>query len=88
MCKALPHEQSAAAPEARPVPGALSYTVFGMGCGGCKAKVTEAVSAVDGVEDVRVDLDALRLTVSGQQVDDRAVRAAVVAAGYELEPVT
>ena len=59
------------------------YTVHGMTCNHCALSVTEEVSEVIGVQDVDVDLASGRLVVRGD-VDDAAVRAAVVEAGYEV----
>ena len=61
----------------------LSYTVPAMHCGHCERAVKEEVSAVDGVSEVVVDLDAKLVTVTGQAFDDAAVRAAIAEAGYE-----
>ena len=63
----------------------LVYTVGGMHCGSCRLTVTEEVSEVPGVTHVEVDLDARRLVVRGESVDDAAVRAAVTDAGYRVE---
>jgi copper chaperone CopZ len=60
------------------------YTVQGMTCSHCVLSVREEVSEVPGVSSVDVDLDTGRMTVSGENVDDEAVRAAVVEAGYEV----
>ena len=46
--------------------------------------VREEVSEVVGVSAVDVDLASGRMTVSGESVDDDAVRAAVREAGYEV----
>lgn len=62
---------------------ALTYTVPGMHCGHCEAAVTEEVSAVEGVESVSVDLDSKRVEVTGERLDDGAIRAAIEEAGYE-----
>lgn len=59
------------------------YTVPDMSCGHCKAAVTKEVSAVPGVEAVAVDLDSKRVEVSGSELDDAAIRAAIEEAGYE-----
>lgn len=59
------------------------YVVEGMTCEHCKASVTEEVSEVPGVEDVRVDLESGRLAVTGE-VEHAAVAAAVDNAGYRL----
>ena len=61
-----------------------SYTVTGMTCDHCVLSVREEVSEVSGVETVDVDLASGRLTVTGEGLDDDAVRAAVAEAGYEV----
>jgi copper chaperone CopZ len=63
-----------------------TYTVTGMTCGHCVMSVTEEVSEVAGVTDVDVDLASGRLSVSGDEFADDAVRAAVEDAGYEVAP--
>ncbi|MFI0805785.1 heavy-metal-associated domain-containing protein [Streptomyces echinatus] len=61
------------------------YAVSGMTCGHCKAAVTEAVSGVDGVLSVDVDVDAGRVTVvAAQSPDDALIAEAVDEAGYRL----
>lgn len=65
-----------------------TYTVVGMTCGHCVNSVTEEVSQVPGVNDVKVDLTSGSLTVSSvTDVDDAAVRAAVEEAGYQVDAV-
>ena len=61
-----------------------TYTVAGMTCGHCRAAVEQEVGAVPGVAEALVDLEAGRLTVRGEDVDDAAVAAAVDEAGYEV----
>ena len=61
----------------------LTYSVPGMSCGHCRTAVTEEVSAVPGVAAVDVDLDTKLVTVRGDALDDAALRAAIVEAGYE-----
>lgn len=60
------------------------YTVPGMHCGHCQAAVTEELEGVPGVESVQVDLDSKLVTVSGEGLDDAALRAAIGEAGYEV----
>ena len=60
------------------------YTVRGMTCAHCVLSVREEVSAVPGVSSVDVDLASGRMTVTGDDVRDDAVRAAVAEAGYEV----
>ena len=60
-----------------------TYTVVGMTCNGCVNKVTNAVSGVEGVVDVDVDVSDGRLEVIGE-ADDAAIRAAVAQVGYKI----
>jgi copper chaperone len=60
-----------------------TYTVVGMTCNGCVNKVTNAVTGIDGVVDVDVDVADGTLEVTGD-VDDAAIRAAVNQAGYQV----
>jgi copper chaperone len=62
----------------------LTLTVPGMHCGHCEASVKEEVSVVPGVESVVVDLDLKLVTVSGEALDEVALRAAVEVAGYDV----
>ena len=60
------------------------YAVQGMTCQHCVVSVREEVSQVSGVSAVDVDLTSGRLTVTGQDIADAAVSAAVDEAGYEV----
>jgi copper chaperone len=60
------------------------YTVEGMTCQHCVASVREEVSEVPGVIAVDVDLATGRVVITGDEVDDAAVRAAVDEAGYTV----
>jgi copper chaperone len=65
-----------------------TYTVAGMTCGHCVSAVTEEVSKIPGVVEVRIDLSSGALEVAGSSpVDDDAVEEAVHEAGYELVSV-
>lgn len=61
----------------------ITYTVAGMSCDHCKHAVTSGLSGVTGVESVDVDLETRLVTVSGSDLDDGALRAAIDEAGYE-----
>ncbi|HEY2715783.1 MAG TPA: cation transporter [Solirubrobacterales bacterium] len=65
-------------------PAERTYEVLGMTCGHCVASVQEEVSELPDVKQVKVDLDTGLLTVTGAEIDDDAVRAAVSEAGYEI----
>jgi copper chaperone len=60
-----------------------TYTVVGMTCNSCVNKVTNAVTDIEGVLDVDVDISDGTLQVSGH-IDDSAIRSAVAQAGYTL----
>jgi Cu2+-exporting ATPase len=57
-----------------------------MTCASCVLGVEKAISALRGVENVNVNLatNTAEVHYNGTQVDDRALRAAVLAAGYDL----
>jgi copper chaperone len=61
------------------------YVVSGMHCQHCVGSVSEEVSAVSGVTDVRVDLDSGRLVViSDAEIPFENIEAAVDEAGYSV----
>jgi copper ion binding protein len=61
------------------------YTVSGMTCGHCVNSVTEEVGAIGGVQNVAVELETGRVTVtSAAPLTLDAVQAAVDEAGYTL----
>jgi copper chaperone CopZ len=61
------------------------YLVSGMHCQHCVHSVTEEVSAVGGVTDVKVHLDSGRLIVtSDAEIPFESIEAAVDEAGYSL----
>ena len=64
--------------------GRRTYTVEGMSCGHCVDAVIGEVVKVGGVGEVAVDLEAKTVTVTGEPVDDAAVRAAIDEAGYTV----
>ena len=61
----------------------VTYTVPAIHCAHCALSIREEVSEVEGVDDVAVDLESKLVTVSGCGLDDAALRAAIVEAGYE-----
>jgi copper chaperone len=62
-----------------------TYTVSGMTCGHCVTAVQTEVGQLAGVSDVHVDLGTGAVVVTSQQpLDESAVAAAVVEAGYTL----
>jgi copper chaperone len=59
------------------------YSVPAIHCAHYAMSIREEVSEVEGVDDVAVDLETKVVTVSGHDLDDAALRAAIVEAGYE-----
>jgi copper chaperone len=62
----------------------LTYDVPGVSCAHCRAAITAEVEKVAGVSSVEVDLDAKRVTVGGDGLEDAALRAAIEEAGYDV----
>ena len=60
-----------------------SYQVPDISCDHCKHAIEGEVGTVDGVEDVTVDVDARRVTVTGTASED-VILAAIEEAGYEV----
>jgi len=61
----------------------VTYSVPAIHCAHCAMSIREEVSEVEGVEDIDVDLDSKVVTIRGNDLDDAALRAAIVEAGYE-----
>lgn len=62
-----------------------TYEVTGMTCEHCVNAVKGEISQLPGVEQVDVELEGGKVSVtSGSPVDDSEVRAAVEKAGYQV----
>jgi copper chaperone len=60
--------------------------VLGMTCSHCVGFVTDELRALPGVESVEVDLTTGRVElIADRPLDPAAIRAAVEAAGYEVD---
>lgn len=66
----------------------IDLLVTGMTCSHCVSSVTEELSALDGVEDVSVELapggDSRVTVTTSRPLADDEVRAAIDEAGYAL----
>ncbi len=62
----------------------LTYEVPGVHCANCEAAIKQEVGAVEGVDEVEVDLATKLVTVRGTELDDALLRAAIDEAGYEV----
>jgi copper chaperone CopZ len=63
----------------------ITYLVPDMSCSHCEQAVSQELSSVAGVQSVRVDLETKEVVVSGENLDDAALRAAIEEAGYEAK---
>jgi Cu+-exporting ATPase len=65
----------------------VNIGVYGMTCGHCQKKVEDAVSLLEGVESVGVNLEAERVTVSfnPQKVSMHDLKEAIRKAGYSTD---
>ena len=64
----------------------VELVVPDMSCEHCRRAVTESLVALPAVAGVQVDLGTKHVTVEGEGLDDAALRAAIVDAGYRAEP--
>jgi copper chaperone CopZ len=62
----------------------VTYEVPGVHCAHCEAAIAREVEAVPGVERVTVDLERKLVAVSGVDLDDATLRAAIDEAGYDV----
>ena len=61
----------------------VTYSVPAIHCAHCAMSIREEISEVEGVEVIDIDLDSKLVTVSGRELDDGKLRAAIEEAGYE-----
>lgn len=67
---------------------ATQFEVPDASCGHCKSTIEAAVSALEGVSRVDLDLGTKRVTVEhGSSVSDADVQGAIQEAGYTPQPV-
>lgn len=64
---------------------ARTYHVPGISCGHCKSSIEAALSDVDGVSSVDVDIESRDVRVEGD-VDEETVTATLDEIGYEVAP--
>lgn len=66
----------------------VSIGVYGMTCGHCQKSVADAISSLEGVESVDVNLEAERATVNfdPEKTSIEDIKGAIQKAGYSTEP--
>jgi copper chaperone len=60
-----------------------TFQVAEMSTGHCEVAITEEITQLAGVAAVEIDLETHLVRISGQDIHDHAVIAAIDAAGYE-----
>jgi Cu2+-exporting ATPase/Cu+-exporting ATPase len=66
-----------------------TLSISGMSCQHCVKRVKEALSALPGVKDVKVDLQGGKAIIESEGVpDEAALRLAVEDAGYEAGAIS
>jgi len=65
----------------------VTIGVYGMTCGHCQKRVADAISSLEGVESVEVDLESESATVSfdSQKISLDNIKGAIQKAGYSTE---
>ena len=77
------HEEETETEQAEAAPSTMVYTVKGMSCNHCKASVEKAISGIEGVEKVEVDLTKGIAYVEGKH-DIQAALDAVNTIGFNI----
>jgi copper ion binding protein len=68
---------------------AKKILIEGMSCGHCVRHVTEALSELNGVSNVNVNLEAKTAVIeAGAEVSNDAIKAAIEDAGYDVVEIT
>lgn len=66
-----------------PMSETTTYTVPAIHCEHCAMSIQGEVTEIPGVQAVDVDLGSKTVTVTGEEISDELVRAAIQEAGYE-----
>ena len=62
----------------------IELPVAGVTCGGCASRVTKALMAVNGVNQVEVSDDRSKVTIAGAKLTRPELVAAIQSAGYQV----
>lgn len=62
----------------------ITLSVVGMTCSHCTARVEKSLKSVNGVKKVKVNLEQANAVVTGANIDEAALRAAIEEAGYTV----
>lgn len=62
----------------------MNLKVEGMSCQHCVMAVSQALFAVEGVENVQIRIESKAVDVTGENLSEEAIREAVYEAGYDV----
>ncbi len=65
----------------------IQFFVRGMNCNRCKKNVENNLSRLQDIQNVKVDLDKNRVTLTGYDIDLLKVQYAVESIGYGYEEI-
>ena len=61
-----------------------TYTISGMSCGGCVNSLTRVLTAVPGIEPIKIEVGKAQLRLDDARVSAQSVKDAVARAGFEV----
>jgi copper chaperone len=61
-----------------------TFTISGMSCGGCVNSLTRVLTAVPGVEPVKIEVGKAELRLDETRVSSQAIKDAVARAGFAV----
>ena len=61
-----------------------TYTIDGMSCGGCVNSLTRVLTAVPGIEPIKIEVGKAQLRLDDAQVSSQTVKDAVARAGFAV----
>ena len=61
-----------------------TYTIKGMSCGGCVNSLTRVLTAVPGIEPIKIEVGKAHLRIDDARVTAQTVTDAVGRAGFEV----
>ncbi|XAR71719.1 hypothetical protein NMG60_11018118 [Bertholletia excelsa] len=64
----------------------VEVRVPNLDCQGCASKLKKSISRLKGVDEVEIDMDAQKITVTGYSLEERKVLKAIKRAGKAAEP--
>jgi copper chaperone len=61
-----------------------TFTISGMSCGGCVNSLTRVLTAVPGIQPIKIEVGKAQLRIDEARVSSQTVKDAVERAGFEV----